>query len=680
MINRSIWKKYGSFCLVVFLVSLPIITSVADRNDSTNLIQSPDHFFNNPRGNDWWPMFRHDEAHSGVSTTTTRNDNHLLWSYQTNFIISSSPAVSHGRVYVGSWDWNLYCFEMDSGTILWNYSTNSEITSSPAVADGKVYFGSQNTNLYCLNAINGSFLWSFKTDFIIDTSPTVVDGKVFFGSSDGSLYCLDSTDGSLIWGYQTNSVIVSSAAVVDGKVYVGVTNGNFLCLNSTTGAIIWTFTTTGGIYSSPNLNEGKIYYGSNDGNVYCLDADDGSLLWNYSAFSEIHSSPAVAYDSVYIGTNDGRLLCLNKDTGGFAWSYQISGSVSSSPAVADGKVYFDTDPCCGFTSYLVCLNAYTGAKIWDYNFNTQFQTRSSPALAAGKVFVGSGDGILYSFGDIQFLADANGPYHGIINTSVDFIGSVYGGQAGFSWYWDFGDGATSIQQHPTHTYTALGEYTVTLSVTDNLGHIATDDTEVFIEVPNTSPEIPTVDGPVSGRPGMSYEFFFTSSDQTDDTLYYYIDWGDTTTSGWIGPFPSGVTQIQQHTWTSKGSFMIKVKAKDKHGAESNWSDPFGIGIIAPELDIKIQGGFGITVTILNTGDAPATDVSWNITFENGIVFPALKNGLVATIPAGGQAPIKVLVFGFGKKQITISVVCNEETAMNKIVNVSLLLFFVFGIK
>jgi outer membrane protein assembly factor BamB len=680
MSNRRIWKKYVSLFFVVFLVSLPIIPSLADRSDSTILIRAPNHYFNNPRGNDWWPMFHHDEAHSGISTTTMRDDNQLLWSYQTNFIISSSPAVSHGRVYVGSWDWNLYCFEMDSGNLLWNFSTTAEITSSPAVANGKVYVGSQDTKLYCLNAINGSFLWSFKTDFIIDTSPTVVDDIVIFGSSDGSLYCLDSTDGSLIWEYQTNSVIVSSPVVVDGKVYVGVTNGDFLCLNSTTGTIIWTFTMMGGTYSSPNLNDGKIYYGSNDGNVYCLDADDGSLLWNYSAFSEVHSSPAVAYDSVYIGTSDGRLLCLDKDTGGFVWSYQINGRVSSSPAVADGKVYFDTEPCCGFTSYFVCLNAFTGTKIWDYNLNTQFQTKSSPALAAGQVFVGSGDGILYSFGDIQFLADTNGPYHGIINDSVDFTGSEYGGQPGFSWYWDFGDGATSIEQNPTHTYTSLGEYTVTLTVTDSLGHIATDDTEVFIEVPNTPPEIPTIDGPVSGRPGTYYEFFFTSSDQTDDTLYYYIDWGDNTTSGWIGPFTSGVTQLQEHTWTNKGSYIIKVKAKDKHGAESNWSDPFEIAITAPELEIKIKGGVGITVTIINTGDASATNVSWNITFGNGIVFPSLKNGLVPTISAGGQAPIKVLVFGFGKKIVTVSVMYNEETSITKIVHASLLLFFVFGVE
>ncbi|NIM11614.1 MAG: PKD domain-containing protein, partial [Candidatus Aminicenantes bacterium] len=36
-----------------------------------------------------------------------------------------------------------------------------------------------------------------------------------------------------------------------------------------------------------------------------------------------------------------------------------------------------------------------------------------------------------------------------------------------SWLWDFGDGNTSTEQNPTHTYAADGTYTVTLTVTDD---------------------------------------------------------------------------------------------------------------------------------------------------------------------------------------------------------------------
>lgn len=38
-----------------------------------------------------------------------------------------------------------------------------------------------------------------------------------------------------------------------------------------------------------------------------------------------------------------------------------------------------------------------------------------------------------------------------------------------SWTWDFGDGSTSSQQNPTHTYTASGTYTVQLTVVNEVG-------------------------------------------------------------------------------------------------------------------------------------------------------------------------------------------------------------------
>lgn len=42
-----------------------------------------------------------------------------------------------------------------------------------------------------------------------------------------------------------------------------------------------------------------------------------------------------------------------------------------------------------------------------------------------------------------------------------------------SWYWDFGDGATSTEQNPTHTFTEFSTYTVSLTVTEDQGNSST---------------------------------------------------------------------------------------------------------------------------------------------------------------------------------------------------------------
>ncbi|PKH58239.1 peptidase M6 [Shewanella sp. Choline-02u-19] len=55
--------------------------------------------------------------------------------------------------------------------------------------------------------------------------------------------------------------------------------------------------------------------------------------------------------------------------------------------------------------------------------------------------------------------------------SVTFNNKSVGGSGELSYAWQFGDGATSIETSPSHTYVAAGDYNVILTVTDSLGKI-----------------------------------------------------------------------------------------------------------------------------------------------------------------------------------------------------------------
>jgi len=54
------------------------------------------------------------------------------------------------------------------------------------------------------------------------------------------------------------------------------------------------------------------------------------------------------------------------------------------------------------------------------------------------------------------------------------------------------------------------------------------------------------------------------------------DWGDGTNSGWLEGYYSGDYCKVSHKWEAEGNYNIKVKAKDIHGVESDWSDPLSI--------------------------------------------------------------------------------------------------------
>ena len=141
-------------------------------------------------------------------------------------------------------------------------------------------------------------------------------------------------------------------------------------MDAVTGAILWTYTTNGAVTQSPAVADGKVYVGANDQKIYCLNATDGTSIWNFTAAS--HGDVVVCDGKAYIGSYDCNVYCVNATDGTYIWSYEIESSVLPYPTVADGKVYVGeqvtTAPGGGwiYNCKFYCLNATTGAYIWNY--------------------------------------------------------------------------------------------------------------------------------------------------------------------------------------------------------------------------------------------------------------------------------------------------------------------------
>ena len=83
-------------------------------------------------------------------------------------------------------------------------------------------------------------------------------------------------------------------------------------------------------------------------------------------------------------------------------------------------------------------------------------------------------------------------------------------------------------------------------------------------------EEPFIYGPSNGKPGVKYEFLFISNDPNDDDIMYYIEWGDSFTDQ-TDYNESGEPVTVSHTYNSQGTYIIRVRAIDSYGEESNWS-------------------------------------------------------------------------------------------------------------
>ena len=97
--------------------------------------------------------------------------------------------------------------------------------------------------------------------------------------------------------------------------------------------------------------------------------------------------------------------------------------------------------------------------------------------------------------------------------------------------------------------------------------------EIAQPLPNNPPRTPEkISGLKLGRAGAENSFMVRTSDVEKDMIYYLFDWGDGTSSGWVGLFESDETAKVSHIWNEKGTYNIRVKAKDSSGAQSEWSD------------------------------------------------------------------------------------------------------------
>jgi hypothetical protein len=117
-----------------------------------------------------------------------------------------------------------------------------------------------------------------------------------------------------------------------------------------------------------------------------------------------------------------------------------------------------------------------------------------------------------------------------------------------------------------------------ISVVDSSNNWMNNSVKVVTITPNHSPSIPDQPtGAASGTIYNEYTYRTSTTDLDNDQVYYKWSTGENV-SEWFGPYESGESVYFKHSWNAKGSYEIKVKAKDVHGLESGWSNPLPISM------------------------------------------------------------------------------------------------------
>jgi len=121
-----------------------------------------------------------------------------------------------------------------------------------------------------------------------------------------------------------------------------------------------------------------------------------------------------------------------------------------------------------------------------------------------------------------------------------------------SWFWEFGDGATSTVQNPTHTYTEVGTYTVELTVWNDCG---SDSTTAPINAICLEPVAQFTANSTSGYAPHTIQF--TDNSENNVNAWYW-EFGDGTTS---------LIQNPCHSYSLPGIYTVYLIAFNECGSD-----------------------------------------------------------------------------------------------------------------
>ena len=141
--------------------------------------------------------------------------------------IAGSGAVADGRIYIGHYENEFLCVDLNASEIVWRYKDRSfPYFSSPALGKDRVVFGGRDKKLHCAKRDTGEALWTFPTQGKVDSSPVICGDKVVFGSEDGRLYMVSLAEGKELWQYEIGEAVTGSPAVASGMVVIGSEDGS----------------------------------------------------------------------------------------------------------------------------------------------------------------------------------------------------------------------------------------------------------------------------------------------------------------------------------------------------------------------------------------------------------------------------------------------------------------------
>lgn len=206
--------------------------------------------------------------------------------------------------------------------------------------------------------------------------------------------------------------------------------------------------------------------------------------------------------------------------------------------------------------------------------------------------------------------------------------------------WSFGDGSTGTGSVIWHRFLSGGNYTVTLTVTDNRGASVPSSQTVRVGSANQQPVAAFSNDPAIGTPGGWMQFDASASYDLDGAIGSYAwSFGDGTT---------GTGSVIWHRYSSVGSYVVSLTVTDNLGAPGVLTRTIQVGstnlppsasftVLPPAPSVAAWARFDATAST----DADGSIVSYQWTFGDGAT--ATGNVVYHQFTSAGTFPVTLTV-------------------------------------
>lgn len=326
---------------------------------------------------------------------------HVRWLFKTASVTNLTPAADNERAYMPLGDGIIVSVRLSDGELVWKSEVGGVLSASPAVDNGNVFVASESLPtlksaypqatgvLRSLSRQSGLTSW-------MRTLPSPVRGiinlnaqNLFVTSSDGRLYAIGKETGEIKW-IKYNSSPFSILNLLDsGTLYASDIYGDIISLEPESGKTFWRYRTRKSLSAPVAVYGSMVYAGAADGFVYAIDRTTGRLRWRVRAGAAIQA--VLAGEKWVLATSlDNFVYCLAPQNGVKVWKRQLAGRVTAPPLVLKNHVLLAPlvgDEC-------VVLNLEDGKKVNSIYVGEDNNTEAAPLLTTEALLLTTREGLV----------------------------------------------------------------------------------------------------------------------------------------------------------------------------------------------------------------------------------------------------------------------------------------------